>query len=673
MSKKLLLPLVLVLGMFVIFPSTTNATWMTCDATVRSAFVSTQTGWDQETSWDRAMNSSNALVCAAAQFGGDPTGCYRWYLDPAMPFEIIAQGWAFQYLLERPLDPPETTHPWSLFPVTLTSWNSCESYCSSVENAQYCMGTTYGSCYALRLKPGQSASSIRTKAVTRQGGTFGGGGDNYAFPTSLAMAAEFQTGTCTPRPPTVDLTATPASINRGGTSTLSWSSYNVDQCTGVGFSTGGATSGSVTVTPAATTAYTINCTGGAGPATDTATVTVSGDLNPPTGLTSQCSADGNSVTLSWGQATGATGYYVRMDDPTNNNASCADGWFCSDPPDHKNDNYAGTSITYSIVPNRAYSWWVHSANAQGPGAPVTAGFTCPGSQDIDLVPVGISPTTASRGSARTITATIRNQGAGAAGVSNAYIRVPGTKSPLYLGYPSVASIAGGGTQQVSFQATFPSAGEYPVEVCADWYGAVTETNDANNCATFSVSVAETPVSDSVSCTVSPQTVAAGGTVTYTAHPVGGATNPYTWVPSDGVGSYGSGQTATRTFSAPGNYGMQVSATYASSPGNCPIVAVSGGFCPAGTPDLTITATPSRVRSGEVSTVSWSATGVPGASASCTVSGPGVSWSSAVTGSPQCSASGSAAPTISTQSTYTLACGAYSESVTVNVIPNFQEF
>jgi hypothetical protein len=106
---------------------------------------------------------------------------------------------------------------------------------------------------------------------------------------------------------------------------------------------------------------------------------------------------------------------------------------------------------------------------------------------------------------------------------------------------------------------------------------------------------------------------------------------------------------------------------------CPNVTVAANWCTAGSAALTITASPARVRSGQVSTVTWSASNVIGQDAVCTVSGPGVSWSSSVSASPSCSANGSATPTIATQSTYVLTCGGATKSVIVNVIPEFEEF
>jgi hypothetical protein len=54
---------------------------------------------------------------------------------------------------------------------------------------------------------------------------------------------------------TAAMSATPASVSPGGSSQLSWTSNNATSCTGTNFSTGGATVGSVFVTPAQTTVY----------------------------------------------------------------------------------------------------------------------------------------------------------------------------------------------------------------------------------------------------------------------------------------------------------------------------------------------------------------------------------------------------------------------------------
>ncbi len=107
--------------------------------------------------------------------------------------------------------------------------------------------------------------------------------------------------------PFVSLTVTPTVINPGGSSTLAWAGANVSSCVGTGFSTGGATSGSLTVSPSVTTTYSINCDSGA--ATASATLTVA--PAPTASLTALPTTIslGNSSTLTWSStnATSCTG------------------------------------------------------------------------------------------------------------------------------------------------------------------------------------------------------------------------------------------------------------------------------------------------------------------------------------------------------------------------------
>lgn len=80
--------------------------------------------------------------------------------------------------------------------------------------------------------------------------------------------------TCPAQTVSASLVANPNSIIRGEQSLLTWASTGATACTGNGFSTGGATSGSVNVSPQQTTNYTVTCTGLGGHATASAQVTV---------------------------------------------------------------------------------------------------------------------------------------------------------------------------------------------------------------------------------------------------------------------------------------------------------------------------------------------------------------------------------------------------------------
>ncbi|MDF2445831.1 MAG: abfB [Moraxellaceae bacterium] len=78
-----------------------------------------------------------------------------------------------------------------------------------------------------------------------------------------------------PPAPTVTLTASPNLITPGSSSTLAWSSTNATSCTASGAWSGAqSVNGNATVTPAATSTYTLACTGAGGTRTVNTIVTV---------------------------------------------------------------------------------------------------------------------------------------------------------------------------------------------------------------------------------------------------------------------------------------------------------------------------------------------------------------------------------------------------------------
>lgn len=81
--------------------------------------------------------------------------------------------------------------------------------------------------------------------------------------------------------PTATLSAMPVSITMGSSTALTWSSTDATSCTGTNFATGGSTSGSIGDTPAATTPYTLVCSGPGGTATSSVTVSVTAPPSSP--------------------------------------------------------------------------------------------------------------------------------------------------------------------------------------------------------------------------------------------------------------------------------------------------------------------------------------------------------------------------------------------------------
>ena len=117
-----------------------------------------------------------------------------------------------------------------------------------------------------------------------------------------------------PAPPTVTISASPASITSGAASTLSWSSTNATSVSinqGIGTVT---TSGTRSVSPTATTTYTVTATNATGSVTATATVTVTAPVPLPTVTISASPASitsGAASTLTW-SSTNATSVSINQ-------------------------------------------------------------------------------------------------------------------------------------------------------------------------------------------------------------------------------------------------------------------------------------------------------------------------------------------------------------------------
>ncbi len=119
-------------------------------------------------------------------------------------------------------------------------------------------------------------------------------------------------------PPSVNLAADVAAVAQGQPVTLSWSSEGAATCTADGFNTAAATAGSIAVTPAATTTFTLACMNAAGvSAKQSVTVTV----NPEDSTAPTTPFDvripnytRHSVTLVWSPSSDnvdVEGYWIQ--------------------------------------------------------------------------------------------------------------------------------------------------------------------------------------------------------------------------------------------------------------------------------------------------------------------------------------------------------------------------
>jgi hypothetical protein len=156
-----------------------------------------------------------------------------------------------------------------------------------------------------------SKSVSPTSSITYTGTATGAGG-------TATCTATVTVSTLPPPPPApiCTLTASPASIQTGGTSSLSWTTQNATSFS-INHSIGSVTpvaSGSKSVSPTATITYTGTVTGSGGTATCTATIAVNAPPPPaPTCVLTAAPASiqtGSSSTLSW-TTTNATSFSIN--------------------------------------------------------------------------------------------------------------------------------------------------------------------------------------------------------------------------------------------------------------------------------------------------------------------------------------------------------------------------
>jgi phospholipase C len=229
-------------------------------------------------------------------------------------------------------------------------------------------------------------------------------------------------GTVSVPPPTVSISASPASVTAGASSMLTVSAANATAVTvqgtdGSSYTLSG-TGGTQSVTPAATTTYTAMATGMTGAAKAQTTVTVSAQPAPTVTITANPAsiASGNSSTLTV-TATGANAVTVTGSDGTSYTLSATGG-------------------TQSVTPAATTTY---TAVATGMTASATAQVTVTVSaQPAPTVTITANPTSIASGNSSTLTVT-------ATGASS--VTVTGSDGTSYT------LSASGGTQSVSPTAT----------------------------------------------------------------------------------------------------------------------------------------------------------------------------------------------------------------------------
>lgn len=258
---------------------------------------------------------------------------------------------------------------------------------------------------------------------------------------------------------------------------------------------------------------------------------------PPTNPGGGCNASGNSATITWTRAAtpdylGARSVLVRAYDETN--ATWA-GW---------SDYYVGDSYTFPTTPGHSYHWWVHTNYnylAPVPNNDVYSGiiegyFPCNNLPDYTVSGNGTAgpvPGPISYGQSVSFFGAVNNSGSlslPASSVSNTRLRLDidnnGTWDQTF-GINQTNGLAAGTNEVENWNNVWTAlVGTHAFEICADINGAINESDEANNCATGTFTVAEALLSCSPANSSIP-------TNTNTSFTTGGGNGTYSWTAAGG--------------------------------------------------------------------------------------------------------------------------------------------
>jgi|GEM_PF-6671185 len=244
-------------------------------------------------------HSTNAVSCTSSDFwtGGGAHGVvpvtptfnkYRFSISCTSASGITATNYVNIGLL-RPISSVScTTASPTANTGTSVSWSATVSggqtpYAYAWTGTDGLSGSA-GTVSKIYLTPGVKTAAVTVTDVNGSTKTV-----NCANTSTVSVAV-----------PTATLKAEPSSIILGGTSLLTWGSTNATSCTGSGFSTGGATSGTKLVGPSTDTNYAVTCTNANTSATASKAIMVtvrqpSASISSSTGRAKK----GDTVTISW--------------------------------------------------------------------------------------------------------------------------------------------------------------------------------------------------------------------------------------------------------------------------------------------------------------------------------------------------------------------------------------
>lgn len=426
-------------------------------------------------------------------------------------------------------------------------------------------------------------------------------------------------------------------------------------------------------------------TGGASSGWTTKSITISTCPAAPAALLTANPTQvgvGQSSTLTWSCSGNATSASITPGFPS---LSPSDGNWAGTPN-------GGTVSTGNLSANQTYT-----LSCVGPGGTGSEPETVTVTDDLpDLRAGDVAPTTSiAAGTMRTWSADIWNEGVvGSTGSFTTLLQKANTASgagavDADTGTVST-SLAANQTVQTQFSYQFPVSDggttRY-LRACADKSsssdadGVIDEEEEGDNCGDW-VPVAVTCPSGSpcegeaLSCSYDDANhngiISLNESVTFSASPSDLGNGDYLWDASNASAVEGNAS-YTRSFASEGEYSMDVTAPDDgfTEAGTCEFI-VGETACSAA--NVSIEATPDRVKSGTTTVLEWTIPSTP--DDQCVVkSSADASWSIPIDIT-ACTPSGSTSgPThaIESQTTFTLTCTNKTDTVVVNVFPKVDEF
>ena len=475
--------------------------------------------------------------------------------------------------------------------------------------------------------------------------------------------------------PTLTFSASPSTVNEGGSSTLIWSANNVTSCQATGDWSGSrSTSGSEsTGALTATSDYTLSCSGPGGSVSETVTVNVTSTPEPTLSFIASPASivTGESATLDWSTtnatsctASGGWSGSRGTSGSTSTGALSATTSFtlsCTGQGGSVSDT---VTVTVNEVPTLSFSA-TPSSVSQGQSATLnwsaTDATSCTASGDW----AGLRGTSGSESTgALTATSDYTLSCDGPGGSVTETVTVTVTAAPTLSLTATPATIDSGQSSQLNWSSTDATS----CTASGAWSGsrgtsgsessgALTATSDYTlSCDGPGGSVTET-------VTV---TVTAAPTLSLTATPAtidSGQSSQLNWSSTDATSCTASGAwSGSRGTSGSESSGALTStSTYTlecTGAGGSVTESVTVTVNSASAPTLSFSGSPTTVMSGDASTLNWNSTDAD----TCVASG---AW----TGNKPLSGSESTGA-LTSGATYTLTCsgasGSASESVTISV-------